>query len=539
MASLSGLVEDTAQPAESPSPRPPKRAFDVGGWGIPVLTALCLAGLAFAHRAMLSLRPRSGVDMPLSSDVENWFFEPSDTSPAIVVLLVGWLLYRRRDRLMRTVGHPGPAWITALLFGAGVGVFIWSLRTDARELQALTVFFELLAACHAFGGWAALRIALVPAVVLIFALPLPSPLLNAVVWKFQIWTANYAGFLLHLLGQPAFVSGDQIFQSDQTFQIIETCSGMRTIETLSMLAVLMVDLFGRRGWHAACLLFLAPFVAFWINGFRALTLIFNPHSDVASIHNLQGIVMLLGGVLVLYFIDGWLERFLPQDPAPRLARVKPRPGERADLRRWGAAVAAVCVMIGLSLGISRWQLPVNRPSDPAPLIDAALDGVRNRDAKTDRMFLGQTGFLHILHREYLHDGRLVDLFVATGARTSRYRSFMAPKTALPGAGWIIEAQDQSGREGEFFEELLVRRGTRRMLIHHWREATGSLGAETLRTALALDVSPFRRMDHPVVVRVMTPIGSGAEALAEGRARLEAFSDQIDGALHDLSAPGEA
>ena len=28
--------------------------------------------------------------MPLSTEVENWFFEPSDTSPALVVLLVGW-----------------------------------------------------------------------------------------------------------------------------------------------------------------------------------------------------------------------------------------------------------------------------------------------------------------------------------------------------------------------------------------------------------------------------------------------------------------
>ena len=50
------------------------------------------------------------------------------------------------------------------------------------------------------------------------------------------------------------MSGDQILHSGQVFQIIETCSGLRTAETLTMLAVLMVDLFRRRGAHALILI---------------------------------------------------------------------------------------------------------------------------------------------------------------------------------------------------------------------------------------------------------------------------------------------
>ena len=113
------------------------------------------------------------------------------------------------------------------------------------------------------------------ALLLVFAVPIPAPLLNAVVWKFQLWTAEYSGLLLHLLRQPALVSGDQILRSDQVFQIIEACSGLRTVETLAMLAVLMVDLFRRRGWHAALLVAASLPVGFGINGFRALTLKFS------------------------------------------------------------------------------------------------------------------------------------------------------------------------------------------------------------------------------------------------------------------------
>ena len=50
---------------------------------------------------------------------------------------------------------------------------------------------------------------------------------------------------------------------------------------------------------APLLLLAAPPVAFMMNGFRALTLIFNPHSDIATIHNAQGIAVLMAGLSVL------------------------------------------------------------------------------------------------------------------------------------------------------------------------------------------------------------------------------------------------
>ena len=525
-------IEERSEPQ-----RPAPSAFARGGWGFPVLSALLLSALAFAHRGLLTLRPRTNVAAPLSSEVENWFFEPSDTSPALVLVLIGWLLYRRRGRLMRTAGASGPVWLTALLFGAGLATFLWALRTDARELQALTVLFEILAAANAFGGRAALRIAVVPAVFLVFALPLPSPLLNAVVWKFQIWTAEYASFLVGLLGMSAFVSGDQIFMSDQTFQIIESCSGMRTIETLTMLTVLMVDLFERRGRHAVSLLLLAPFVAFGINGFRALGLMLNPHSDVAAIHNLQGILMLLAGVLVMYFIDGQLERVFVQARPPRPPRRPHARDAQPDLVPWGVATAGVLVLVGLSLSVTRWELPVRRPGDPAPIIETALAGRPAREAKTDRVFLGQTQLLQVLHREYMHEGRPVSLFVGTGTRTSRYRSFHAPKTAYPGSGWIEEAREVvQTSDGRWREELRLRRGTRRVLVHHWREGTASLGVEALRTALALDVSPLRRESSPIVVRISTPLSRGSDARLAGRARLESFAAQIRPALKQIASP---
>jgi exosortase len=513
--------------------RSSRRPRDWASWAA---AAACLAAAAFAYRELLSLAPLTALEVPLSAEVESFFFEPSDTSPLLVLVFVAWLLYRRLPRLRRTLGHRGSPALTFALFAAGVAVFVWSGLVAAYDLQAVALFFEGLAVAHAFGGMPALRITLVPASLLVFAVPIPAPLLNAIVWKFQLATAEYTGFLLHLLGQPALVSGDQILRSEQVFQIIETCSGLRTVETLAMLSVLMVDLFRRRSWHAALLIGASLPVGFLVNGARALTLIFNPHSDIASIHNAQGIAMLLGGVLVLYALDGLLERVLPQHAPPR-HRAAVGDARHPSLRgAWLATVACSAALVVLSLVVTPWPRSGFATDPPVYVIDAELGGWKGVDRRPDRMFLGLASFTQILNRDYVLGRQQVNAFVGVAAFGIRYRSFHSPKTRLPTTGWIVEEDRREQLGDRDVEVLLVRRGTRRLLIHHWRQGGRGLAAETLRAVIGLDQSPFRRPDVPLVVRLSTPVAGSPAGVAAGEKRLIEFAELLRSPLKELGTP---
>ena len=58
----------------------------------------------------------------------------------------------------------------------------------------------LLGAANLLGGIAALRVIALPAAVLVFAVPIPAPLLNQILWRLQIWTADFTGLLLRVIG---------------------------------------------------------------------------------------------------------------------------------------------------------------------------------------------------------------------------------------------------------------------------------------------------------------------------------------------------
>lgn len=499
------------------------------------LAALCLLLALVAYRGWLAFRPARGS----SGAVADWFFEPSETSPLLVLAFALWLLFRRWERLRRLPAAAGPPALSALLLAGGLASLIWAIRSRAPDLEAFSLCLVALGAAHLLAGGRALRAVLLPAVFLVFSVPLPAPLLNHVVWKLQIWTAEYAGALLTALGIPALVSGDQILLADSAFAVIETCSGLRSIETLSMLALLMADLFRRRGVHAALLLAAAPPVAFAINGVRAAALVLNPHSDIATVHDLQGVAMLLAGVLLLYLWDGALARL--RTDGKRLGARAAQPVGRGAAPPTTPRVVGLTLWLACAAALSLWLPPRSmeplEERSPSDEIPQALEGWSSLEhIETDWMFLGRTAFGASLHRRYARGAERVEVFVGTWNHGQRFRSAFSPKTAFPGSGWIVEETLAQRLGGRPVEARVLRKGARRMLTTHWTMGARGLAGESFRALLALETSRLRRPYTPVVVRLSTPFSGDPRERDLAQARLADFARALEPALKKLSAP---
>lgn len=468
-------------------------------------TALILA--AIAYRALFETS--NGYD--LEQDVEMLFFHSSASGPPVVLLVALWFIYRRWHRL---IALPRQA-----SWGLGLGLFVpciliygWAIYTGAQDLLIPALMLNLMGCGALFWGARALRILALPTAVLVLAMRIPAALLNEILWSFQIWTAEYTNFLLRLIGQPSAVAGDQILLPDQHFAIIETCAGLRSCESLAMLAFLMVDLFRRRGLHAGLLLILAPLVAFGVNGLRTLTLILNPHSEIHEIHSLQGIAMLLVGLVILYGIDGVLERLLTQRGQPAAPRpTRPTsPRGAAGLAGSFAATAALAGLVILSATLPRWEAAA-RGLLPFPdsQIPKELDSWTSTTLKTDLSFLGVVRYRARVDRRYERNGESVELFVGVGSRDPRFGSPFSPKSAHPGSGWWREeawpiSLQPSGRPARM---SVMRYGTggRRKLVLDWAEGSEGLVDEIFRFATAVDSSAWGRPREGVAVRISTPL----------------------------------
>jgi exosortase len=528
---------ETETPLASASPGGDARRGDwrraALGW------AACGLLAALAYRDVLWAQPARA----LSGELEDWFFVPSSSFAPVVVSMSLWLLYRRLPRLGMLVRRPGARFPGALLLGAGVGVYLWAIYTGSSALLVPSLILNAFGAAWLWGGAEAVRSVRLPVLFLVFAMPLPGTLLNQVIFALQLGTTELAGAMLYALGVPHVVSGERILRPEHTFSVIEACSGLRSIEILTLVAILMTDLFRRTGLHAWLVVLAAAPVAFVMNGLRATLLILNPHSEIAAIHTLQGIAILVGGLVVLFLLDGflgWLERRrgsgVPGSPARGRPRGEPDPGP--PLTRGAAAVAGVLVACAAaSLWGPRWEPPHQPYLSLDSRFKLEIGGVRTAELDTDRLFLGSATFReHFTLRYSSQRGHEVVLFFGLGSPFQPGRSALSPKTALPGSGWIVEERSSVVLEpdGRVVEASVLRSGGSRVLSYHWTEGASAWPIEALREFLALDSSPFTNRQGVRVVRIGAAlVGSAPHGKQQVEEKLVSFYHLLRPLLDEL------
>ena len=258
-----------------------------------------------AYRALLQ-----GV---LATDygMESWFFRPSQLPPLLILAVAGWLVWRRRERL-----RPGRERRAPLLVGAlavlGAAVFGWALLTRTADLFLPSLSVNVLGFAAASRGGAGCRAALLPALVLLFGAPIPAPLQDEILWHLQGWTASGAGRLLDAAGRE-FVQGGVILRNaEYAFHVIDACSGLKGIEILTLISLVVRELFansGRRQWLGVAL---APALGFALNVVRIAYIAASPNPEalagVEGDHTPQGLAVLVAGTGFLYALGHAMAR---------------------------------------------------------------------------------------------------------------------------------------------------------------------------------------------------------------------------------------
>lgn len=540
------------QPHGPPSLRAASAGLLGGGLQRLLPAGLALATLGLGALAYRGLRELGEAPAPPTDEADTLLFSPAGGDNAAIVLAVGaWLLWRRRSRLAPRPGEPpaphlvwgAPALLAALALGA------WSHYAAAPTPLLLSLVLLVPGAGGLLAGGRGLRGVLLPAVFLLFALPVPVELLNAIMFPLQRFTAHLADLMLAGIGVAAHLQGDRILTTSGIFQVIESCSGLRLMETLAMSAVVYRELFDRSRGRMVFLLFAGIVLGALVNGARVVSIVLNPLSEIATVHLVQGLVMLVIGVLLLAGVDHVVERLRGWPTPPH-----PTGGERLRRMPSTAGLALLAGAVG-ALALATWTLPRWTPgkTELRPLYEFPTsmgDWEVEKGLPLDRQFLGSVRFSEWAHRRYSDGEAQVDLFLGSDDRQSPRVAIRSEKTALPGSGWVMEERGvvellSSGRRAEWF---LVSSRSGRALVYRWHEGLGSRGEELLREVLALDRSPLREPGRGLLVRLRTDVqGPDGGHLARDRAhrRLQEVAARVERVLTESGlrgprgAPGSA
>jgi exosortase C (VPDSG-CTERM-specific) len=249
----------------------------------------------------------------------------------LIPFVSGYLLYLRRDQLPKKRVADLPFGIVLLAGGLGVFAFTYWVHVP-RLVLADNYYFVLLTisflCCLAAGGffffgrdW--MRAAAFPLAYLIFMVPMPDAMAEALETASKYASAEVANVLFHVTGTP-FLRQGLIFQLPNiTIEVAQECSGIRSSWVLLMTSILAANLFLKTPWRRFALVAFVIPLAILRNGFRILVIGLlcvnvGPQMIHSVIHRRGGPVFFALSLIPLFVLLWWLckgeTRARPEEP---------------------------------------------------------------------------------------------------------------------------------------------------------------------------------------------------------------------------------
>lgn len=278
--------------------------------------------IPWADLPWLAIALLSGLFVALYWDVsvsmyEIWMKDDAYSHGILVPPLAGYLVWIDRERIF---GIRAERDSRGLFLVAGACLMYLLGRLGAEFFLMRQSMVVLLAGVAlTFWGWERLKALVFPFFLLATMVPLPQIIYNKLAAPLQLFASWVASGTLELLGIPVFRDGNVMNLAEISLGVAEACSGLRSILSLTVLALVVGFFVCRTPLMRVALLLLALPTAIVVNVARivltALLARSNPELAEGFFHTFSGWVVFLVGFGILYLLAVGLSRLEPSGEA--------------------------------------------------------------------------------------------------------------------------------------------------------------------------------------------------------------------------------
>lgn len=236
--------------------------------------------------------------------VRQWISDPDMGHGVFVPLVAAYVAWQNRRELLST--PVSPSWWGLLLVAWGAAQLLVATLGAELFLARTAFVISVVGAVWFLGGLRILRLLAFPLFLLFFMVPIPAIIFNQITFPLQLVASTVAELAINLFGIPVFREGNILELPSQRLNVVEACSGIRSLLSLSFLSLVYAHFFDRRGWMKPVLLAATVPIAVAANAgrvtFTGMLSEYKPELAEGFFHGAQGwvIFMVALGLLVVF-----------------------------------------------------------------------------------------------------------------------------------------------------------------------------------------------------------------------------------------------
>jgi exosortase D (VPLPA-CTERM-specific) len=464
----------------------------------------------------------------------------------LIPFISAYLIWQRRN-LLRSLEFTG-SWAGVIVVAAGIALDVAGRLASLYTIQHLALLVVIYGLVLSLTGGKAIKILAAPLGVLVFMIPLPNFILQALSADLQLISSTLGVWLIRLTGVSVFLEGNVIDLGNYRLEVAEACSGLRYLLPLMTLAFLM-SCFFRAPWWKRTVLFLSSVpITLVMNSLRiaAIGVMVDragPSMAEGLLHQVQGwmVFMLSTGLLIAVVIalsriggdrSSWRQLFSLEPALPLPANL---PRRRRSMPSQAYVAGAFVVLFGVVAAAMPASVGANPQRETFASFPLNFGDWQGRREVMDSAYMDTLKLDDYLLADYVHPRvSPVNVYVAWYNSQSTGEATHSPRTCLPGGGWRIEdfrqiTVEQMRVEGQPLRvnRALIRYDDKRQLVYYWFQQRGRVVTNEYLVKWYLLVDSIRRhRTDGALVRLIVPVPP-AMSLEEADRELQSFITAIE------------
>lgn len=495
--------------------------------------------------------------------VEHWWTDENYSHGLLIPFIIGYIIWLKFDELAKMPKSPNFWFGGLLVIFALIGLLGGTLGAELF-VQRISFVLMLIGIVIYFFGERIFRMLIIPFILLLLAVPIPQIIFNKIAFPLQIYASQIAVWGIRLFGVPTVRKGNVIEILPEgavqviALEVVEACSGIRSLMTLMTLALILVYftrdrwtdgtikrfLFFKTSdfWRGVVLMLSAIPIAILTNAGRVtatgvLTYYYGTKATESFLHDAAGWLVFIVALGLLIGLNFVLKKFLT------LRRKDPKTQSEIDkiFENNVANKNSIWLIIGVLLfgGIfinwfeHRGEAKVARKSLTelsANLGEWRQKGDEIKFSEATESVLKTSDYMM---REYVKNGRSANLYIGYYASQKTGATYHSPQNCLPGSGWemkkpeLVEIKTSNGKTFQA-NRYIIENGKYKEIMLYWYQGRGRFTADEYYDKIytVLD-SVVRRRSDGAMVRVMTSVGNNEQEATKQASDLAAqTADQL-------------
>lgn len=244
--------------------------------------------------------------------VHDWSIDNNYSHGYLIPIITAYLIWQIHKELAELSLRPANSGLILLILSilffivAYVGAELFTMRFSMLLVIFSSIVFLV--------GWAIAKALIFPLLYLLFMIPLPTIIWNQIAFPLKLFATKMAVGVIKAINIPVYSEGNVIFLSNTTLEVVDACSGLRSLTSLLALSAAFALISDHSRFNKTILFFTAIPIAILVNIFRLsstaiLAKYFGAQVAEGFLHEVSGILVFFIALILMYSIHRVMNHF--------------------------------------------------------------------------------------------------------------------------------------------------------------------------------------------------------------------------------------